>query len=77
MKVFISVDIEGMEGVASKLQTTRSSGDFIIARKRLAGDVNAAVQVAVDAGAEEILVCDGHADMENIILDDLHPEANY
>jgi D-amino peptidase len=75
MKVYISVDIEGMEGVVSKLQTIRNSGDFTIARNRLIKDVNFAVQAAVDAGAEEILVCDGHADMENIILDDLHPEA--
>ena len=43
MKVYISVDIEGMEGVVSKLQTMRSSGDFTIARNRLTEDVNTAV----------------------------------
>ena len=68
MKVYFSVDIEGMEGVVSKLQTTRNSGDFIIARKRLVGDVNAAVQAAVDAGAEEMLVCDGHGDKESTTI---------
>lgn len=74
-KVYISVDIEGMEGVVSQLQTSRSNSDFNIARKRLAEDVNAAVRACLDCGAEEIVVCDGHADMENIILEDLHPEA--
>ena len=74
-KVFISVDLEGMEGVVSKLQTLRSNPDFGLARKRLTLDVNAAVEGALLAGAEEIVVCDGHADMENILLDDLHPEV--
>ena len=74
-KVYISVDIEGMEGVVSKLQTARGASDFSIARKRLAEDVNAAVRACIDCGAEEVVVCDGHADMENIILEDLHPEA--
>lgn len=74
-KVFISVDIEGMEGVVSQLQTNRKNSDFNIARKRLAKDVNAAVEACLDFGVEEIVVCDSHADMENIIIEDLHPEA--
>lgn len=74
-KVFISVDIEGMEGVVSKLQTARGNADFNIARKRLAEDVNAAINACLDCGVEEVIVCDSHADMENIILEDLHPEA--
>lgn len=74
-KVFISVDIEGMEGVVSGLQTSRQNSDFNIARKRLAKDVNAAIEACLDYGVEEILVCDAHADMENLIIEDLHPEA--
>jgi len=74
-KVFISADIEGMEGVVSSLQTNRSNSDFNIARKRLALDVNAAVQACLDFGVTEVVVCDAHADMENILIEDLHPEA--
>jgi D-amino peptidase len=74
-KVYISVDIEGMEGVVSSFQTNRQNSDFNIARKRLAKDVNAAIQACLDYGVEEVVVCDAHADMENIILEDLHPEA--
>lgn len=73
--VYISADIEGMEGVVSKLQTSRGQSDFNIARKRLAEDVNAAIRACLDMGVEEVVVCDAHADMENIILEDLHPEA--
>ena len=41
----------------------------------MAEDVNSAVQACLDFGVEEVVVCDAHADMENIILEDLHPEA--
>lgn len=73
--VYISADIEGMEGVVSKLQTLRKHPDFNLARRRLTLDVNAAVEGALEWGADNIVVCDGHADMENILLDELHPEA--
>lgn len=75
-KVYISVDMEGMEGVVSKAQTLRGKGDYELARKRLTLDVNEAIKAAVDAGVEEILVCEGHADMENLLLDELHPAAD-
>lgn len=74
-KVFIAADIEGMEGVVSGMSITRGKMDFPIGRKRLAQDVNAAIQAALDMGAEEVVVCDGHADMENILIEDLHEEA--
>lgn len=74
-KVFIAADIEGMEGVVSGMSITRGKMDFPIGRKRLALDVNAAIEAAFDAGAEEVVVCDGHADMENIIIEDLDERA--
>lgn len=74
-RVYISVDLEGMEGVVSKLQTLRKNPDFGLARRRLTLDVNAAVDGALEAGATDIVVCDGHADMENLLIDELHPEA--
>ena len=74
-KVFISADIEGVEGVVSGMSITRGKMDFPGGRKRLALDVNAAIQAAFDMGAEEVVVCDGHADMENILIEDLHEDA--
>jgi D-amino peptidase len=74
-KVFISVDIEGMEGVSSTMQTNRKNPDFNVARKRLAEDVNAAIRACLEFGVEEVIVCDSHADAENILIEDLHPEA--
>ena len=49
-KVFISADIEGVEGVVSGMSITRGKMDFPVGRKRLALDVNAAIQAAFDMG---------------------------
>jgi D-amino peptidase len=74
--VYISVDMEGMEGVVSRNQTMRGHGDFELARRRLTLDVNEAIKASIDAGAKEIIVCEGHADMENLLLDELNPAAD-
>jgi len=75
MKAFISVDIEGMEGNVSRMQSWRSKPDYTIARKRLAADVNAAIRACYDFGYDEVWVCDGHGDMENLIIEDLDPRC--
>lgn len=74
-KVYISVDFEGMEGVVTSMSCSRGQMDYQAARKRLTLDVNAAVQACIDFGAEEVVICDGHADMENLLVDELHEEA--
>lgn len=76
LRVYISVDIEGMEGVVSYNETLRGKGDYELSRRRLTKDVNAAIAAAKAEGATEILVCEGHADMENLLFDELDPAAD-
>lgn len=75
MKVFIAVDMEGATGVSHREHLLPGGNDYERARKWLTSDVNAAVQGAVDAGATEVYVNDGHGNMRNIIIDDLHEAA--
>lgn len=75
LKVFISVDMEGICGVVNSDQTSQGSPGYSEARKWMAQDVNAAVEGALEAGATEIVVNDSHGSMTNIIPDDLHPKA--
>jgi len=74
LKVYISVDMEGITGVVNAEQTG-TGPDYNIARKWMAEDVNAAILGALDAGATEIVVNDSHGTMRNILLNDLHPAA--
>jgi len=72
-KVYISADIEGISDIVSGISTLRSGSDFAIARKRFAKEVNAAARACFDSGASDVTVCEGHADMENLIIEDLDP----
>ncbi|MDR2899465.1 MAG: M55 family metallopeptidase [Clostridiales bacterium] len=74
-KAYISADIEGMEGALTGLTVSRGGMDFSIARRRLALDVNAAIRACFDSGYDEVVVCDGHADMENLIPEDMDVRA--
>lgn len=76
MKVFISCDIEGISGVVSSADQASSAGkDYDRAREFMTEEVNAVVQGAVEAGADEILVNDSHGSMRNILIEKLHPAA--
>ena len=75
LKVFISVDMEGIAGVVHSEQTSSSGKDYNIVRKWMAGEVNAAIQGALEAGATEIVVNDSHGSMRNIIASELNPAA--
>ncbi len=74
-KVFISSDIEGTAGVVSPLQITLGQPDYEKGRRLMINEINAAVEGAIEGGATEIVVCDSHANMQNIIPEELHPEA--
>jgi len=75
LKVFISVDMEGISGVVHSDQTSSGTPEYGTARKWMAQDVNAAVEGALEAGATEIVVNDSHGSMRNVDPDDLDPRA--
>ena len=75
MKVFITSDIEGISGVVHPEHTGWDGRRHQEARKWMTEHINAAVKAAVESGASSVLVCDGHSNGRNVILDLLHPEA--
>jgi D-amino peptidase len=75
LKVFISVDMEGISGIVHGDQTTPGTAEYAAGRKWMAQDVNAAVEGALEAGATEVVVNDSHGSMRNIDPDDLNPRA--
>ncbi|MCK4257945.1 MAG: M55 family metallopeptidase [Halanaerobiales bacterium] len=75
MKILISADMEGITGVVSDDQVSRNGKDYDRARLMMTKEVNAAIRGAIVGGATEIIVNDSHSSMRNIILEELHPEA--
>jgi|WetSurMetagenome_2_1015567.scaffolds.fasta_scaffold46150_3 D-amino peptidase len=75
LKVFISVDMEGVCGVISWDDVTVGGADYGLFRKLMTQETNAAIEGALAAGATEIVVRDAHDTGRNILPDLLRPEA--
>lgn len=75
MKVFISADMEGVSGIVDAKQTRDDEKEYERARRLMTGEVNAAIEGALDGGATEIVVNDSHAAMRNILIEELNPAA--
>ncbi|WP_027345734.1 M55 family metallopeptidase [Hamadaea tsunoensis] len=77
MKVFVSVDMEGVAGIVDWAQCVASGEDYALGRDLLVGEVNAAVTGAIAAGATEIVVNDAHSVMRNLPPERLAGRAAY
>lgn len=75
LKVFISVDMEGVCGVIHWEEVSRDGKDYGLFRRLMTLETNAAVEGALEAGAGKIVVRDSHGSARNILPDDLHPAA--
>ncbi len=76
MKVYLSADIEGIAGVVDETQWLLGEPRHEMASDLMAGEVNAAVEGALAAGAAEIVVNDSHHLGINILPERLHPAAD-
>ncbi|MFC1730475.1 M55 family metallopeptidase [candidate division KSB1 bacterium] len=76
LKVFISVDMEGITGVVNSDHVSSAGQDYGRFRKIMTEETNAAVLGALDAGATEIVVNDSHGGMRNILIEELHSAAD-
>jgi D-amino peptidase len=76
MKIYLSVDIEGVAGIVERSQGSVDGGwEHDLGRKLMTAEANAAIEGALEAGATEIVVNDSHGPMRNLIPTDLHPAA--
>lgn len=87
MRVLISADMEGTCGVSSWVhvqapEVTSSSQpaspiEYERFRKQMTAEVNAAIEGAFAGGASVVIVNDSHDGQRNILLEDLHRDAQY
>lgn len=75
MKVFISVDMEGITGIVDRSEVSRDAIDYQKGRDLMVADVNAAIEGILDYKQAEIVVSDAHAGMINIEPEKLHKAA--
>jgi D-amino peptidase len=77
VKVFISFDMEGVAGIVDWSQCRPPGTPYEEGRRLLLGEVNAAIDGAMAAGATEIICNDSHGTMNNLDPAELHGQATY
>ena len=75
MKIYISVDMEGISGINSPEYVLRDGYFYTTGQRLLTADINAAVRGAFDGGADEVIVADVHSSWSNALVEQLDPRA--
>src|SRR5919201_3111849 len=75
MRVFISVDMEGVAGVVDGRQTDPREPEFGRFRELVQRECNAAIEGALEGGAQEIVVNDSHWHQRGLEPLQLHSRA--
>jgi len=70
LKVYISVDMEGVAGVVTADQLLPSGFEYERFRHFMTDETLAAVRAAKEAGAGEIVVSDSHGNGENLLIEE-------
>jgi len=75
MKIFISVDIEGITGIGHWNETDKGfPEEYNWFRQQMTAEASAAAEAAFQAGATEVLIKDAHDSGRNLLFDQL-PEG--
>lgn len=77
MKAFISIDMEGIGGIAREIETDPIKGGeaYQQSRRLMTQEGNAAIEGCLKAGATEVLIADSHWNFDNLIPEDLNEAA--
>jgi D-amino peptidase len=75
LKVYISVDLEGIAGVVTTDQLGPTGFEYGRAREFMTGEALAAIAGARDAGATQIVVSDSHGNGESLLIDKFPPDV--
>jgi D-amino peptidase len=75
MKVYISIDMEGVAGIAGIEDIILKGSEYERAREWMTGEANAAIEGAFEAGASEVLIADSHGHMRNLLTEKLNEKA--
>lgn len=77
LKVFVSVDMEGIGGIGTPAMTSASGKDYATGRSLMTAEVNAVVAAVLAQGPAEVVVNDSHGDMQNLLHTELDPRVTY
>ncbi|MDT8913351.1 M55 family metallopeptidase [Amycolatopsis sp. PS_44_ISF1] len=77
MDVLVSVDLEGVAGIATRQQIGPGGRDYPAARELMTAEANAAVAGAFEGGATSVVVNDSHGPSDNLLGERLDRRVEY
>lgn len=75
MKLYISVDMEGISGLVDHTHVDSSKHNYERSRKIMTQEANYVITKAFETGFKEVVVNDSHSKMNNLLIEELHPET--
>lgn len=75
MRIYIFADLEGISGVVSSDYVSATGSKYATGCRLMAMDVNSCIKGCFDAGADSVIVRDGHSSGLNLNYEDIDPRA--
>lgn len=75
MNVYMSVDMEGITGLVDHTHVDSSKHNYDRGRIIMTEEANTVISAAFESGCAEVLVNDSHSQMNNLLIEKLHPET--
>ncbi|WP_409305107.1 M55 family metallopeptidase [Peribacillus sp. SCS-155] len=75
MKLYMSVDMEGITGLVDHTHVDSEKHNYERGRIIMTNEANHVITAAFDHGCEEVIVNDSHSKMNNLLIERLHPET--
>ena len=75
MKLYVSVDMEGITGLSDYTHVDSSKHNYERSRLIMTEETNHVITAAFNEGVQEVLVNDSHSKMNNLLIERLHSDA--
>ncbi len=75
MKLYVSIDMEGITGLVDQSNVFLQEANYERSRRIMTQEANAVITAALKSRCTEVVVNDSHSSMNNLLVEDLHPEA--
>ncbi|ANE45280.1 D-aminopeptidase [Paenibacillus swuensis] len=75
MKLYISIDMEGVTGLVDSTFVDSRQHNYERGRHIMTDEANHVIGSAFQEGCSEVIVNDSHSKMNNLIIEKLHPET--
>jgi D-amino peptidase len=75
MKLYMSVDMEGITGLVDATHVDSSRHNYERGRQIMTDEANYIISTAFEKGCDEVVVNDSHSKMNNLLIEKLHPET--